>query len=134
MVKVYSFQVNKKQTQINTINYDEFVNIRHALREAWNTKYKSQMGNNTLRITPFRAVTNSGDLLSRKNYSCGGSASIQSRPNVFGIKGHLGAILDNCDNSGIESSNCNVKYVYDSSDYVKYLKQSALINKNKSAV
>lgn len=134
MVKVYGFELNKKQTQINTRNYEDFVNLRLALRQSWNTKYKSQLGNNSLRITPFRAVTNSGDLLSRQNYSCGGSSSIQSRPNVFGIKGHLGAILNNCDNSGVESSNCNVKYVYDSSDYVKYLKQGALINKNKSAV
>ena len=118
-----------KQTQLNTRNYEDFVNIRLALTQGWNTKYKSQLGNNRLRITPFRAVTNSGDLLSRQNYSCGGSASTQSRPNLFGIKGHLGAILNNCDKSGVESSNCNVKYVYDSSDYVKYLKQGALIKK-----
>jgi hypothetical protein len=128
MAKVYNFKLNK-QTQLNTRNYEDFVNIRLALTQGWNTKYKSQLGNNRLRITPFRAVTNSGDLLSRQNYSCGGSASTQSRPNLFGIKGHLGSILNNCDKSGVESSNCNVKYVYDSSDYVKYLKQGALIKK-----
>jgi hypothetical protein len=131
MAKVYGFELNNKQTQLNTRTYEDYVNVRLTLRQAWNTRYKSQLGNNALRITPFRAVTNSGDLLSRQNYSCGGSSINQSRPNVFGIKGHMGAIIENCDNSGVEGSNCNVKYVYDSSDYVKYLKQGALINKNK---
>jgi hypothetical protein len=131
MVKVYGFEVNGKQRQLNTRNYEDYVNIRLALREAWNTKYKSQLGTNyKLRTTPFRAVTNSGDLLSRQNYSCGGPCSVQSRTNVHGIKGHLGSSINNCDNSGIEPANCNVKYVYDSSDYVKYLKQKALIKKN----
>ena len=130
MVKVYGFELKRKHTKINTINYEDYVNVRLALRQAWNTNYKSQLGtSNKLKITPFRAVTNSGDLLSRQNYSCGGGSSFQSRPNVLGLKGHMGSALNICDNSGIAAANCNVKYVYDSSDYVKYLKQSALIKK-----
>jgi hypothetical protein len=129
MIKVYNFKLNNKQSQTNSRQYEDYANIRLTLKQSWNTLYKSQIGDKRLRITPFRAVTNSGDLLSRQNYSCGGSSSVQSRPNILGIKGHFGAILQNCDNSGIVASNCNVKYVYDSSDYVKYLKQGALIDK-----
>lgn len=132
MVKIYGFEVNEKQTQLAPRNYQDYINLRIALRESWNTKYKSHLvnTNNKLRITPFRALTNSGDLLSRQNYSCQGSSLNYSTPNVFGLRGHLGSALNNCDTSGVEASNCNVKYVYDSSDYVTYLKQKALINKN----
>ena len=105
--------------------------------------YPSQLARNGLRqsiTTPFRAVNNAGDLLSRENFTCGGTCqSVQSRPNVKGIKGHLGHVQDTCIPSVIWSSlqtlnnvpaaACNVKYVYDSSDYVTYLKQKAM-NKN----
>ena len=90
--------------------------------------------------TPFRAVNNAGDLLSRLNYSCGGSCqSFQSRPGLRGLRNHFGAVQDTCIPSAtysnlqllsnIPASACNVKYVYDSSDYVTYLKQKA-VNKN----
>ena len=35
----------------------------------------------------------------------------------------------NCDGSDIPPAACNVKYVYDSSDYVRFLKQQA-VNRN----
>lgn len=112
--------------------FENFGVVRLNLREAWNTKYASQlMQNNKKRIiTPFRAVTNSGDLLCRTNYSCGGpNQAPSSRPNVRGISNNLGSILSKCDGSNIPASSCNVKYVYDSSDYITYLKQKA-VNKN----
>jgi hypothetical protein len=31
-----------------------------------------------------------------------------------------------CDGTGVPPASCNVKYVYDSSDYTTYLKQKAL--------
>ena len=75
-------------------------------------------------------MNNAGDLLSRKNYSCGGPCqTFQSRPGLFGLKTHFGHIQDLCDGSGIPPSTCNGKYVYDSSDYSRFLKQKA-INKN----
>jgi hypothetical protein len=123
--------------------YNEFEQIRFTLRDAWNTTYPSQLKNSNLKqpiTTPFRAVTNSGDLLSRENYSCGGSCqSFQSRPNVKGLRQHFGAVQATCIPSAIYSTlqlndkipaaACNVKYVYDSSDYTTYLKQRA-VNKN----
>jgi hypothetical protein len=114
----------------DTDNNDQYAQIRFTLRNGWNTKYVSQLGNQKRIITPFRAVTNSGDILCRVSYSCGGGVqSFQSRPGLNGLRGRFGAIQSNCDGSGIPPSSCNVKYVYDSSDYITYLKQKA-VNKN----
>ena len=121
--------------------YPEFEQIRFTLKQAWNTTYPSQLARNGLRqsiTTPFRAVNNAGDLLSRENFTCGGTCqSVQSRPNVKGIKGHLGHVQDTCIPSvvwsnlqllnNVPAAACNVKYVYDSSDYITYLKQKAVV-------
>jgi hypothetical protein len=126
--------------------YKEFEQIRFTLKEAWNTTYPSQLkrSNKKAIITPFRAVNNAGDLLSREYYSCGGSCqSFQSRPGMFGLKHRFGASQNSCVpgvvystyqlDTSIPASTCNVKWVYDSSDYITYLKQKA-INKNYNAL
>lgn len=132
-----------QQTQNVDKRYQEFEQIRFTLKNAWNTTYPSQLKRDNLKkpiTTPFRAVNNAGDLLSRLNYSCGGSCqSFQSRPGLRGLRNHFGAVQDTCIPSAtysslqllnnIPASACNVKYVYDSSDYVTYLKQKA-VNKN----
>ena len=132
-----------QQTQTTDKRYPEFENIRFTLKNAWNTTYPSQLRRDNLKqpiTTPFRAVNNAGDILSRLNYSCGGSCqSFQSRPGLKGLKNHFGAVQDSCTPSAayntlqllknIPAAACNVKYVYDSSDYVTYLKQKA-VNKN----
>jgi hypothetical protein len=122
--------------------YPEFEHIRFTLKQAWNTKYPHQLkvANKKAIITPFRAVNNAGDLLSREYYSCGGPCqSFQSRPGLRGLKTHFGSISDSCVpgvvystyqlDPRIPAAACNTKWVYDSSDYVTYLKQKA-INKN----
>lgn len=115
---------------IDTDNDNEYAQTRFTLRDAWNTNYVNQLGNKKRIITPFRAVNNSGDILSRKNYSCGGSTqTFQSRPGLNGLRQRFGAIMSRCDDSGIPPAACNVKYVYDSSDYATYLRQRA-INRN----
>ena len=53
----------------DTDNNDEYAQIRFTLRNGWNTTYVSQLGNQRRIITPFRAVTNSGDILCRTDYS-----------------------------------------------------------------
>jgi len=112
-----------------TDNGDEFAQTRFVLKQAWNTDYKRQTLNKKTAVTPFRAVTNSGDLLSRQSYSCGGSCqSIQSTPRVHGIKNHLGRIFSNCDGSGIPAATCNAKYVYDSSNYTRYMKEKSMVS------
>jgi hypothetical protein len=129
--------------QTNDKTYPEFEQIRFTLKNAWNTTYPSQLRRNNLTqsiTTPFRAVNNAGDLLSRDNFSCGGSCqSFQSRPGLSGLKTHFGSVSTSCTPSAsynslqliknIPAAACNVKYVYDSSDYITYLKQRA-INKN----
>ena len=130
-----------QQTQNVDKRYPEFEHIRFTLKNAWNTTYPSQLRRDNLKkpiTTPFRAVNNAGDLLSRLNYSCGGSCqTFQSRPGLKGLRQHLGSVQDTCYPSAVYSntqllknipaSACNVKYVYDSSDYVTYLKQKAVV-------
>jgi hypothetical protein len=115
-------------------------------KNAWNTTYPSQLARSNLKrsiTTPFRAVNNAGDLLSRENYSCGGSCqTFQSRPGLKGLSQRFGTVSTTCVPSAayntlqllsnIPSATCNVKYVYDSSDYIRYLKQKA-VNQNYNA-
>ena len=120
------------QPIIDHDNSAEFSMTRFTLREAWNTtKYSGQNGlGNSRIITPFRAVNNAGDVLSRKNYSCGGSCqTFQSRPGLSGLRQRFGAIQSLCDQTLVPPSACNVRYVYDGSDYTTYLRQRAT-NKN----
>jgi hypothetical protein len=128
------------QSIIGHDNTNKFARTRFMLRDAWNTSSTSGSSYNKRIITPFRAVNNAGDLLSRQEYSCGGSCQTpQSRPNIKGLKTKFGSISNGCMPSVLYSSNqinssvppsaCNVKFVYDGSDYTKYLKQKAL-NKN----
>jgi hypothetical protein len=118
------------QATYNTNNNDEFVETRFTLKNGWNTRYARAVNQRQSVCTPFRAINNAGDLLSRKYYSCGGPCqTFQSRPGLFGLKGHFGAIQNRCDGTGVQAAACNVKYVYDSSDYIRYAKQKA-VNKN----
>jgi hypothetical protein len=115
---------------ITTNNNDEFVENRFSLRNAWNTKYLSLSNQKSFACTPFRAINNSGDLQSRQAYSCGGACQTpQSVPNVHGLKGRFGSIQSLCDGSDIPPAACNVRYVTDFSQYIRYQKLRA-INKN----
>ena len=84
----------------NTQNVDkrfpEFEHIRFILKNAWNTNYRRQLRVNKLKqsiTTPFRAVNNAGDLLSRENYSCGGNCqTFQSRPGLKCLRSKFGSI------------------------------------------
>jgi hypothetical protein len=75
--------------------------------------------------SPFRAVNNLGDTLGRQNYSCGGpSQTNASKPGYGRLIGH---IQSQCDGSGIAPSTYNTKFVSDSSDYIKFKKQTATL-------
>ena len=111
--------------------YEDYMHDRDIVVEGWNTNYRREInaltGKPARAITPFRAVTNSGDLLSRKYYTCGGPCqTFQSRPNLNGLKQRFGAVMLKCDGSNVEPAACNIKYVYDSSDYSRYLKQRSI--------
>lgn len=106
---------------------------RNVVSRAWNGSLggKNITGTNgttrKIAITPFRAVNNAGDPLAREQYSCGGSTQTNaSRP---GLKNIIGSIRNNCDGTTIATSTCNVKYVYDSSNYSRFKKEQSL-NRN----
>jgi hypothetical protein len=118
--------------QWNQNDLHTFIDVkqqRYQIVEAWNTIYRDQLLTSKLHrvITPFRAVNNAGDILSRKYYSCGGPCQTkQYIPNVYGLRGRFGAIQNMCDDTTVPPASCNVKYVYDSSDYITYLKQKSI--------
>ena len=114
---------SNRQT-LGNIRSSENAMMRRQVVKSWNTAYANGIVNGAPRVvTPFRAVTNSGDFLQRENYVCGGPNQVNaSKP---GWKGRIGSIISKCDYSGIPSSTCNVKYVADSSDYIKYKKLRA---------
>ena len=115
-----------KQTITNYKDSDQTA-IRSILRSSWNTQQAGGTINGNKRvITPFRAVNNLGDFLSRKNYVCGGSNQVNaSKP---GWKGHIGSILSQCDGTGVAAGSGNMRHVPDSSDYIRYKKQNAINN------
>ena len=114
---------SSKQT-ITNYKTTELVNVRSVLRNAWNTPYATGTYNgNARKITPFRAVNNSGDFLSRPNYSSGGPTPTNaSRPGYGRL---IGRLWTNTDATGVPASSCNVKYVADSSQYSKFRRQQA---------
>ena len=104
-------------------NTDQFARTRFMLRDAWNTTSYSGSSNPKRITTPFRAVNNAGDLLSRQNYSCGGTCQTpQSRPGLNGLRQRFGSTSASCQPSvlwsslqvdpAVPSSTCNVKFVY----------------------
>jgi len=123
------------QIQDVDVTFENFEQNRFQIIQSWNNVYKSQLAATTDAtkqqfgrvITPFRAVNNAGDILSRKDYSCNtGCQTFQYRPNLHGLKQRFGSQRVQCDNTLVPAGTCNGKYVYDSSDYSRYLKQKAL--------
>jgi hypothetical protein len=102
--------------------------MRSVLRRGWNTAYATGKYNGKTRIiTPFRAVRNSGDFLARKEYVCGGSNPSDAMKPGKGPR--FRSFINACDTSKVPASNCNVKYVADSSDYTRFRKEQAF-NRN----
>lgn len=98
---------------------------RKILRDVWNSKNVVGDNENKRKIGSFRAVMNAGDLLSRPNYACGGPNPLQSLAFRFDSLTRRDNTRNNCDNSGVPASSCNVKYVYDSSLFTRFKKESA---------
>ena len=103
---------------------------RLLLRQAWNGQYASGIVNGRKPVTtPFRLVNNAGDYLGRQNYVSGGSDQVQGvvrSSSVGAWKMFAGHVQATNDGTGIPSSTCNVKYVYDGSDYTTFKKNQAI--------
>lgn len=114
----------------NGYNDAETINNRRILTRAWNKK--GAMGIDRgfkRRLNSFRIINNAGDFLMRENYVCGGNNIVNQTQSGRVMRRTGGRPQNNCDGTGVEASNCNPKFVYDSSDYVRFLKQKAI---NKS--
>jgi hypothetical protein len=108
------------------LNYKDstITSMRSVLRRGWNTyPVTHKINGYDVMVTPFRAVNNSGDFLSRKNYQCGDSNPSDAMKPGKGKR--FGSMINNCDSSKVPSATCNVKWVADSSDYTKFKKQQA---------
>jgi len=125
------------QSVMDHDNSHDFAKTRFFLRDSWNTSSVSGSAYPKRMVGPFRAVNNAGDLLSRQNYSCGGTCqSFQSRPGLGGLKHRLGSISNACTtsvtysanqvNPNVPASSCNGKFVYDGSDYINFKKKQAI--------
>lgn len=119
-----------------TIDNNSRGDTRHVLRRVWNGRLRqyAPYGKNKWSGNGFRAVMNAGDPLSRINYSCGGPNMISGGVGrMTGMNANTlkdgGQSKNFCDKSNIPPQTCNVRYVYDSSDIIRYKKELA-INKN----
>jgi hypothetical protein len=100
--------ISAKQT-ITNYKDGQQTSTRDIVRRSWNTAFASGTVNGyKRRVTPFRAVNNSGDFLVRQNYNSEGA---------------------NPDSTGIPSASTNPKFVADSSDYTKFKRQVS-VNRN----
>jgi hypothetical protein len=113
-----------EQTLLN-YKYGIDSNDRELLRRGWNFGSTNSINGYGRIITPFRAVNNSGDFLSRQSYNCN---SPNVRPSLMrpGYRSILGSNISSCDGTGVPEANCNVKFVNDASDYTKFRKERAI--------
>lgn len=99
---------------------------QRILRDVWNSGNVVGENNKKRKIGPFRAVMNAGDLLSRPNYSCGGPNPLQSLSMRFDSLVRRDNTRNACDATGVPASSCNVKFVYDSSSFTRFVKETAV--------
>lgn len=114
------------QQVATTGHASEFTSSRTVLRRSWGIFANEQIGSYSRGVTPFRAVSNSGDYLTRVNYACGGPNPVKSSYLSHNLKPLTGSPSQQCDNTNIAVSSCNPKFVADSSDYVRYRKLRAM--------
>jgi len=116
-----------KQT-INNYKDSEQIRIRKILRNSWNNPNAVGFINGKQRIvTPFRGVMNLGDFLVRENYACNVPNPVKSSYGGRSLGFISGTLPNMCDTTGIPAASCNPKFVSDSSDYITYRKQKAIV-------
>lgn len=106
-VKTYKGHGVSPQQTLTGFNTADDALTRDILRDSWNNvAVQDKQGNYGRAIGPFRAAYNLGDFLNRKNYKCGTRGGA-------------------CDGTGIAGASGNVKYVPDSSLYIRYKAEAA---------
>lgn len=96
---------------------------RDIVRQVWNTNCYGKTSHRGPQIGGFRRVMNAGDYLGRVNAGCGGSNQITKRPGSLVLSTKDG--VRRC-NSEVPVANTNVKYVYDSSDFIRYRREKSI--------
>ena len=106
--------------------------MRFTLRDAWNGKAANRTYNSVkTNVTPFRAVNNAGDLMSRVAFTSGGSNQVNTGRIKLSANASARVLGGNLristfpNPNNLPSANTNVKWVYDGSDYTKFKKQQA---------
>lgn len=98
---------------------------RRVLKYAWNTQFTNSQSPIKPSMGGFRLTMNAGDPLSRQGYTCSGPNALNGL--VFtNMPMNKGNASYECDGSGIEESNCNTRYVYDSSNFTRFRKEQAM--------
>ncbi len=113
------------QQTITNYKDSDVINMRRVLvRSRSELNVKDIIGTRNRVLTPFRAANNLGDFLARKNYVDGSEPNPQSasRPGYARL---IGSVMSNRDDTGVTGASCNPKFVSDSSDYIKFKRQSA---------
>lgn len=111
--------------------YTDRAKTNQILTRAWNTELYTQTPSVNISNGTFRVTQNAGDPLSRVNYRCGGPNQLSSL--IFtSNRMDKDGVPSSCDTSGIPPSSCNVKYVYDSSDFTRFVKEQSINQNNQS--
>lgn len=111
---------------LSGVKSNEEATVRKLVVRAWNNPYATGSVNGKNRVVgPYRAVNNLGDFLSRVDYSCGGPNQVNNmKPGLARV---IGSVPQMCDDSNIAPSSTNVRWVSDSSEYMRYKKQVAMV-------
>lgn len=98
---------------------------RSILRDAWNGNFTGSFNGKNPVIGGFRRTQNAGDFLSRQNVRAKGPNPLCNLFYTGGINHKRDSNMNGVDDQGVPISATNVRYVYDSSLFTRYLKQKA---------
>jgi hypothetical protein len=113
------------QQTITNYKDSDVINMRRVLVRSRSALNVNDVINNKVRVlTPFRAANNLGDFLGRQYYVDGSEPNPQSasRPGYARL---IGSVMSKRDSTGVTGASCNPKFVSDSSDYIKFKRQTA---------
>ena len=118
----------------NTMTGADVALKRKVLRKAFKTNTVKQASNMRAVCGPFRAANNMGDVLGRKNMSCGGCNQVNdTNSNVLNMRKADSVSNSSCNTlvfgvtpSQVPLASGNGKYVANSSDFTRFKHLSAM--------
>jgi hypothetical protein len=126
MMKMPLIQGISNVQTVNSQRSSEDVMIRNTIKNSWNKNASIGVVNGRGRASSaMKGVFGSTDFLSRVNY-LGETIPNPSKTTHSIWHSRMGSVMARSDGTNIVGSNSNVKWVYDSSDFIRYKKQSAI--------